>query len=102
MSDQDVSQTVSELGRKLSDVTIAMHEAIARKAGLTGTDHKYLTILMNEASLTAGELAKLAGLTTGATTAVIDRFEKLGLVKTRICPKRPAKSHYRTGHEYDP
>ena len=31
--------------------------------------------------LTAGELARLAGLTTGAVTAVLDRLEKKGFVR---------------------
>ncbi|GAB3789124.1 MarR family transcriptional regulator [Spirosoma horti] len=81
MLDNELSQTVSELGKKLSDVTITMHQAIARRVGLNATDHKYLTILVNEQPMTAGELAKCSGLTTGATTTMIDRFEKLGLVK---------------------
>lgn len=67
---------ISQLGRTLSDTTIFMHEAIARKAGLSGTDHKYLGILLQQGSMTAGELAKKTGLTTGAITGLIDRLEK--------------------------
>jgi len=58
-----------------------MHEAIGRKAGLSGTDHKYLGFLLTRGKMTAGELAKLSGLTTGAVTGMIDRFEKKKLVK---------------------
>lgn len=74
--------------RKLSQqhayISIRMHEAIARKAGFTGTDHKYLGFLLQKGKLTAGELAKLSGLTTGAITGLIDRFEKKGLVKRQF------------------
>jgi DNA-binding MarR family transcriptional regulator len=61
-----------------------MHEAIGRKAGLSGTDHKYLGFLIEKGQMTAGELATLTGLTTGAVTGLIDRFEKKKLVKRRF------------------
>ena len=60
-----------------------MHEAVARKAGLTGTDHKYLGFLIEKGQMTAGELSVLTGLTTGAVTGLIDRFEKKKLVKRK-------------------
>lgn len=72
---------VSSLGKKVSDATIAMHQAIAQRMGLTGTDHKYLGIILNKGKLTAGELSELTGLTTGAVTGLIDRLEKKSLVK---------------------
>ena len=61
--------------------SIQMHEAIARKAGFTGTDHKYLGFFIQKGQMTAGELSELTGLTTGAVTGLIDRFEKKKLVK---------------------
>lgn len=69
------------LGKQVSDATVLMHEAIARNIGLTGVDHKYLSIILEKRSLTAGELSDLTGLTTGAVTGVIDRLEKRKLVK---------------------
>jgi DNA-binding MarR family transcriptional regulator len=60
-----------------------MHETVGRKAGLSGTDHKYLGFLIEKGSMTAGELANLTGLTTGAVTGLIDRLEKKKLVKRR-------------------
>ncbi|WP_314509005.1 helix-turn-helix domain-containing protein [Xanthocytophaga agilis] len=56
-----------------------MHEAVARKAGLSGTDHKYLGFLIEKEQITAGEFSTLTGLTTGAVTGLIDRFEKKDL-----------------------
>ena len=61
--------------------SIKLHETIARKAGFTGTEHKYLGFFLQKGNLTAGELAKLTGLTTGAVTGLIDRFERKNLVK---------------------
>jgi DNA-binding MarR family transcriptional regulator len=77
---QDLLHEVSASGREFSDVTLQFHELVAQKAGLAGADHKYLSIIMQHPSLTAGELAKIAGLTTGAVTGVIDRLEKQKLV----------------------
>jgi DNA-binding MarR family transcriptional regulator len=70
--------------RQYSDASIFMHEAIARKAGLTGSDHKYLGLILQHKELTAGDLAKLTGLTTGAVTGLIDRLEKKKLLKRQF------------------
>ena len=70
--------------RSYSDSSILMHEAIARKAGLSGTDHKYLGLIIQNGVVTAGELSKSTGLTTGAVTGVIDRLEKKKLVKRQF------------------
>lgn len=72
------------LSRAYSDASILMHEAIARKAGLSGTDHKYLGLILQKKELTAGDLAQLTGLTTGAVTGLIDRLEKKELVKRQF------------------
>lgn len=74
-------KTIGRLGKQISDATILMHKAIARKAGLTGTDHKYLSIILDKGTITAGELSNFTGLTTGAVTGVIDRLEKKKLIK---------------------
>jgi DNA-binding MarR family transcriptional regulator len=58
-----------------------MHEAISRKAGLSGTDHKYLGLLIESGPMTAGELSQRTGLTGGAVTGLIDRLEKKKLAK---------------------
>lgn len=70
--------------RRYSDASAFMHEAIARKAGLTGSDHKYLGLMLQHGELTAGELTKLTGLTAGAVTGLIDRLEKKKLLKRQF------------------
>ncbi len=74
-------QEIEKLTREFSTVTVLMHQAIAQKAGLVGTDHKYIDLLLQHGSMTAGQLAHLSGITTGAVTAMIDRLEKSKLVK---------------------
>ncbi|MDO7849521.1 MarR family transcriptional regulator [Hymenobacter sp. M29] len=73
--------TVGQLTRRYSDATVLMHATIAKKAGLSGADHKYLGLLMQHGPMTAGKWASLTGLTTGAITGLIDRLEKKMLVK---------------------
>lgn len=80
----DLIQRIRILSRQYSDTSILMHEAIARKAGLSGTDHKYLGLLIQNGQMTAGELSNLTGLTTGAVTGLIDRLEKKKLVKRQF------------------
>lgn len=80
----DSVKTTRKLSQLYAYTSIQMHEAVARKAGLSGTDHKYLGFLIEKGQMTAGELATLTGLTTGAVTGLIDRFEKKGLVKRQF------------------
>jgi DNA-binding MarR family transcriptional regulator len=68
-------------GRQLSTATIMFHQAIADRLGLNVTDHKCMDLLLMKGPLTAGELAGMTGLTTGAITAVIDRLEHEGFVR---------------------
>lgn len=81
MSNKIIKTEFNDIGRAFSDTTILMHEAIARKAGLSGSDHKYLGLLIQQGSMTAGDLAKLTGFTTGSITGLIDRLEKKKLAK---------------------
>jgi DNA-binding MarR family transcriptional regulator len=68
------------LGRELSTRTILFHQAIADALGVAPTDHKCLGFIAEaDHPVTAGELAQLTGLTTGAITGVIDRLEAAGL-----------------------
>lgn len=53
----------------------------AEAAGLNATDYFTLNLLDLEGALTSGELATRTGLTTGATTRLIDRLEKGGHVR---------------------
>jgi DNA-binding MarR family transcriptional regulator len=84
MDNNDLVKRARKLHQQYAYSSIQMHEAIARKAGLSGTDHKYLGFLIEKGQMTAGELSNLTGLTTGAVTGLIDRFEKKKLVKRQF------------------
>lgn len=84
-----MSNSVVELrktGQQYAYAALQMHETIARKAGFSATDHKYLGFFLQKGNLTAGQLADLSGLTTGAVTGLIDRFEKKRLVTRQFDP----------------
>ena len=59
------------------------HEAYSALLGVNRTDGRCLDIVQRSGPLTAGRLADLAGLTTGAATFAIDRLEKAGYVHRR-------------------
>jgi DNA-binding MarR family transcriptional regulator len=73
-------------GRELSAATILFHQAIADRLGLNPTDHKCLDLLATKGLTTAGELAEMTSLTTGAITGVIDRLEAAGFVRREDDP----------------
>lgn len=75
-----LEQVGTKLGRELSTQTILFHQAVADRLGVTPTDHKCLGFIAEaDHPVTAGELAVVTGLTTGAITGVIDRLEAAGL-----------------------
>jgi DNA-binding MarR family transcriptional regulator len=78
-----------ELGRELSTTSIFFHQSIAGKLGLNVTDTRCFELMSrySQGPLTAGDLARATGLTTGAVTGILDRLEKAGLVVVRPCPE---------------
>jgi DNA-binding MarR family transcriptional regulator len=54
---------------------------VADLAGLNRTDWRCLDLLGTRGSMTAGQLADAAHLTTGAVTGVVDHLEAAGLVR---------------------
>jgi DNA-binding MarR family transcriptional regulator len=71
-----------DLGRELSAHTVFFHELVAQKLGLNATDTRCLDLIVRAPrDITAGELSRTTGLTTGAITGVLDRLEKAKLVE---------------------
>ena len=68
--------------RRMSTRTVMFHTAIADRLGLNPSDHKCADLICNETGpITAGRLAEVTGLSTGAITGVVDRLEKAGFVE---------------------
>ena len=74
-------QIGQEVGREIGARTILFHQAIANIVGVSVTDMKCLDYVDRGGDVTAGDLARMTGLTTGAITAAIDRLEKAGLAR---------------------
>ena len=60
--------------------------AISDWTGLNITDMECLRLLFQKGIATPSELARQTGLTSGATTAMLDRLEKAGLIERRPNP----------------
>jgi DNA-binding MarR family transcriptional regulator len=78
------------LGQELSARTVLFHQAIADRLGLGPTDHKCLDLALRASSdepITAGRLAEITGLTTGAITGVLDRLERAGYIRREKDPR---------------
>src|ERR1700752_1803395 len=56
-------------------------KTVADRAGISASDMDCMDFLNMEGRMTAGRLAELTGLTTGAITGVVDRMEKAGFVR---------------------
>jgi len=77
-----VKERLGLLSHELSAVTVMIHSRIAERVGLSATDHKCLDLAVRaECPLTAGQIAEMSGLSTGAITGVIDRLERAGFVR---------------------
>lgn len=86
ISKKELIVEIHAMERELSTATVLFHQVVAEKAGLSGADHKYLDLVIRHGPMTAGKMAELSGLTTGAVTGVIDRLENEGLVKREKDP----------------
>src|ERR1700733_6698741 len=76
-----VRQVGLEVGREIGARTILFHQAIANMVGVSITDMKCLDYVDRGGDVTAGDLARMTGLTTGAITAAVDRLGKGGLAR---------------------
>lgn len=77
---EQIRQVVTEVQRS-GDISTFFIHAIAAKAGINSTDLKVLSILSRQGPLSAGHIAELTSLTTGAITFMIDRLEQAGYVQ---------------------
>jgi DNA-binding MarR family transcriptional regulator len=73
--------------RKLTRSSLMLQSAVAEKMNLNPTDAECIDFLMEMGASTAGDLAKVTRLTTGAITSVVNRLEKAGFVKREGDPE---------------
>jgi DNA-binding MarR family transcriptional regulator len=75
-----IGEVIGEF-RAAGNLDSAFDNLAAERLGLNRTDLHAVNIIENSGGLTAGELAREAGLTTGAVTGVIDRLERAGYAR---------------------
>jgi DNA-binding MarR family transcriptional regulator len=74
-------QELEHAMRRSSGLGAIFSQTVADYAGISSSDLECLDFLNLEGRVTAGRLAEVTGLTTGAITGVVDRLEKAGFVR---------------------
>jgi DNA-binding MarR family transcriptional regulator len=82
----ELLERFAQVGREMSYRTVMFQQAIADRLGLSATEIQCAGVLELEGPMTAGRLAELTGLTTGAITGIVDRLVAAGLVRRSADP----------------
>jgi DNA-binding MarR family transcriptional regulator len=88
-SQEKRADLLGELVRELRQFTVlgaSFFRAAAARIGMTVTDLQVMDILESTGPSTAGQLADLSGLTTGAITGMLNRLEEARLVRRERDP----------------
>src|SRR6476659_9517686 len=75
---------LAELARELrqfNGLSASYFRAVAARSGMTATDMQVIDMLDGAGPMTAGQLADLTGLTTGAITGMLKRLEEARIVR---------------------
>ena len=66
--------------RDTSAQSVLFSQAVADRVGMNPTDLESLDMLARHGPMTAGRLAEITGLTTGAITGLVDRLERRSVI----------------------
>lgn len=83
---RDLEKRVFAAARDNGVSSVLFRNAVARKLGLNTTDWDCLSILSIKGISTPTELARYTGLTSGSTTAMLDRLEKARFIRRKVNP----------------
>lgn len=87
--DNNRATLMEELARELrqfNGLGAAFFRAAAGRIGMNVTDTQVIDLLNSTGPMTAGQLADLTELTTGAITGMLNRLEEVGLVRRERDP----------------
>ncbi|HSX17660.1 MAG TPA: MarR family transcriptional regulator [Patescibacteria group bacterium] len=84
---KDLEQQVILTAREYGINTVLYRHAVGAMLGVNVTDMECLGALFFKGLATPTELSLYTGLSSGATTAMLDRLEKSGLIERRPNPK---------------
>jgi len=79
---QKIDELMREM-RLMSSFDSLFSQAVAERVGMHQTDIETMDLLNTIGPMTAGDLSERTGLTSGATTRLIDRLERVGYVRRR-------------------
>ncbi|MEX1254082.1 MAG: MarR family transcriptional regulator [Dehalococcoidia bacterium] len=79
---EKIEQLTREM-RLMSSFDALFSHAVAERVGMHQTDIETMDLLNTIGPMTAGELSERTGLSSGATTRLIDRMERAGYVRRR-------------------
>ena len=110
MSRDKLIEQVVDAVRRSQTANQTFDHTVADLLGINQTDMRCLDIIQRRGQVTAGELARESGLTTGAVTAVIDRLERAGYAqrvrdtsdRRRVMVEITPELHARTEKYYGP
>ena len=86
MSRDELMAALNRALRNVSGQAVLFSQALAERLGLSSSDLECLDVILLNGPMTAGDIARASGLTSGAITGVIDRLEKAGYVKRQADP----------------
>lgn len=90
---EQLKQQVIVGAREYGIGSVLFRHAIGEHLGVSATDMECLGLVFLKGMATPSELARYTGLSSGATTALLDRLEKSGLIMRRPNPNDRRSSH---------
>src|SRR5690348_12264810 len=90
---EDLKRKVIRGAREYGFGSVLFRHVIGERLGVNATDMECLGILLFKGLTTPSELARYTGLSSGSTTAMLDRLEKSELIARRPNPKDRRSTH---------
>jgi DNA-binding MarR family transcriptional regulator len=90
---EDLKRQVLRGVREYGFGSVLFRHVIGERLGVNATDMECLGVLLFKGFTTPSELAQYTGLSSGATTAMLDRLEKSELIARRPNPKDRRSTH---------
>jgi DNA-binding MarR family transcriptional regulator len=84
---QNLEKQVIMSGREFGISMVLFRHAVGEKLGVNVTDMESLALIFFKGLATPTEIATHTGLSSGATTAMLDRLEKAGLIERKPNPQ---------------
>jgi DNA-binding MarR family transcriptional regulator len=78
---EDLIGAITAANRRYQQATDALDQAACDLFGINRTDARCIDIVLQHGQVTAGELARAAGLSPGAVTTALDRLERAGFAR---------------------